>query len=134
MDTPPPVVSSRRQACASSTLTVASKRAWLTSISSSAAKRSAQSWRGAEPLVPLRRDRPRGHPRPLTSMFASSPAGMPSSARAPSGVSPSWMPDCLPSCGDQGRGGVQAPTSVAYCARRLPWIRVHRHQPAARRE
>ena len=41
-------------------------------------------------------------------MLASSPAGMPSSARAPSGLTASWMPDCDPSWLISAGDGVQA--------------------------
>ena len=58
MDTRPPVVSSRRQACATSALTAASKRACLASISSSAAKRSGQPARRASRSCHCVRDRP----------------------------------------------------------------------------
>ena len=42
------------------------------------------------------------------------PAGRPNSARAPSGLSCSWIPDCAPSCSMTAGAVCRPPTSVSY--------------------
>ncbi len=116
----PPERSSACQACVTSGLTAAlpparsaASRARPPSTSSSAANRPGQVRHSCSRW----RTRPASGPStslPSRSKLASSPAGRPSRARAPSGLRYTWIPDWRPSCVISAGAVCRPPTRVSY--------------------